>query len=312
MTKIIKTKDRQEWLNAREDGIGSSDIATIVGLNPYETPYQLYRRKRGMDAPKTETFAMRAGHYLEDAVSRFYSDESGRSIIKSSAGDWIAYDEKRPHLRVSPDRLYLREGHSNSKANRGILECKTTQKIIDPDDLPQQWICQLQYQLGVMGLQYGSLAWLTAGRNFGYKDLEFVPDFYAWLTEEATTFYEKNIKGGIEPEIANVNDAILKYARHTDGKTIEIDDDMFDIINELKSVKEQLQTVEEKKYELESRVKMLFADAEALVYDGEIIATWKAPKPSVRFNDKLFRKEHPELATSYLYETQNARRLLIK
>ena len=59
---VIRPKDRAEWLEYRKDGIGSSEVATILGLNPWETPYQLWRRKKGLDAPKDETFAMKAGH----------------------------------------------------------------------------------------------------------------------------------------------------------------------------------------------------------------------------------------------------------
>ena len=49
---VIRPKDRAEWLEYRKDGIGSSEVATILGLNPGETPYQLWRRKKGLDAPK--------------------------------------------------------------------------------------------------------------------------------------------------------------------------------------------------------------------------------------------------------------------
>ena len=69
-TQIIRPTNREEWLDVRKSGIGSSEVATIVGLNPFETPYQLWRRKRGLDAPQEENFAMKAGHYLEDAVEK--------------------------------------------------------------------------------------------------------------------------------------------------------------------------------------------------------------------------------------------------
>ena len=39
---IIRPKDRNEWLEHRKSGIGSSEVATILGLNPWETPYQLW------------------------------------------------------------------------------------------------------------------------------------------------------------------------------------------------------------------------------------------------------------------------------
>ena len=196
---IIRPKDRTEWLKYRESGIGSSEVATIVGLNPWETPYQLWRRKVGLDAPKQENFAMKAGHYLEDAVSLFWQDETGQQVIKSSAGDWLIRDDERPYLQVSPDRTYWLADMPHSNENKGILECKTTQMTIDEDDIPKHWFVQVQYQLGVAGYQHGSLAWLTQGRNFGYKDLAFVPDFFAWLVEEVDKFWVDNIQAKQEP-----------------------------------------------------------------------------------------------------------------
>ena len=56
--QVIRPKDSTERLKYRESGIGSSEVATIVGLNPWETPYQLWRRKKGLDPAKQENFAM--------------------------------------------------------------------------------------------------------------------------------------------------------------------------------------------------------------------------------------------------------------
>jgi putative phage-type endonuclease len=121
---IIRPKSHSEWLKLREGGIGSSEIATIVGLNPWETPYQLWRRKVGIDPPKEQNFAMKAGHYLEDAVSMFWADETGLQVIKSSAGDWVIRDNEKPHLQVSPDRTYWLAGKPHNKYNKGILSAR--------------------------------------------------------------------------------------------------------------------------------------------------------------------------------------------
>ena len=45
MKQIIKYKSREEWLQNRSKGIGASEAGTVLGLNPWETPYQLWRRK---------------------------------------------------------------------------------------------------------------------------------------------------------------------------------------------------------------------------------------------------------------------------
>lgn len=309
---IIRPKDRTEWLKYRESGIGSSEVATIVGLNPWETPYQLWRRKVGLDAPKQENFAMKAGHYLEDAVSLFWQDETGQQVIKSSAGDWLIRDDERPYLQVSPDRTYWLADMPHSNENKGILECKTTQMTIDEDDIPKHWFVQVQYQLGVAGYQHGSLAWLTQGRNFGYKDLAFVPDFFAWLVEEVDKFWVDNIQAKQEPTAANVQDILLKYNRHTDGKIVEVNDDIFAAYQDLKAVKDELSAIEEKKTALEEKIKLGFGDAEAISYEGQTLATWKAPKPSNKFDAKAFTAAHPDLAKEFTFPTQGARRFLLK
>lgn len=309
---IIRPADRNEWLQHREQGIGSSEVATILGLNPWETPYQLWRRKKGLDKGKSETFAMKAGHYLEDAVSMFWHDETGRDIIKRSAGDWLMVNTEKPFMRVSPDRTYWLSGMPHNNANKGILECKTTQMRVDPDDLPKYWFCQVQYQLGVAEYEQGSLAWLSQGREFGYKDISLVPDFFAWICEEVTKFWIDNVQGNIEPEAQSVEDLLLRYNRHTDGKILEVSDDIFTACNDLKALKEQIAKLDEHKEELETKIKMCFADAEAISYGGQTIATWKAPKPSERFDANAFAKAHPDLAKEFTAVSQGARRFLLK
>lgn len=308
---VIRPKDRAEWLKVRESGIGSSEVATIVGLNPWETPYQLWRRKIGLDAPKQENFAMKAGHYLEDAVAQFWHDETGREIIKASAGDWIIRDNDRPYLQVSPDRTYWL-GESRSPSEKGILECKTTQLSIDADDLPKHWFCQVQYQLGVAGYRQGSLAWLCSGREFGFANLDFVPDFYEWLISEVERFWVDNIQGKKEPDATNVSDVLLKYNRHTDGKFIETSEDVFEAYQSLKEVKKELAAIEERKAELEDKIKIAFGDAEGLTFGGQTIATWKASKASPKFDAKAFQAAHPDLAKEFTTLSAGARRFLLK
>lgn len=311
-TTIIRPKDKNEWLEHRKSGIGSSEVASILGLNPWETPYQLWRSKKGLEEPKTETFAMKAGHYLEDAVARFWTDETSREIIKASAEDILIVNNEKPFLRVSPDRTFWLPGMPKNANNKGILECKTTQAAIDPEDLPKHWFCQLQYQLGVAGLEQGSLAWLTGGREFGHKDIALVPDFYEWMTEEVERFWVDNILGDVEPEAINASDVVAKYARHSEGKYLAIDEQTYQAYLELKEVREKIAALEATKEQLEDAIKLQFADAEAITYCGETIATWKAAKDSQKFDSKKFQKDHPGMASAYLFTVPGSRRFLLK
>ena len=48
---ILKPATHEEWLEERSKGIGSSEVGTIMGVNHFDTPYRLWRRKVGIDGP---------------------------------------------------------------------------------------------------------------------------------------------------------------------------------------------------------------------------------------------------------------------
>ena len=260
---------------------------------------------------------MRAGHILESAVATYFEEESGRQVIKASEGDWLAVDTERDFLRVSPDRTYWLEGkHSND--NKGILECKTTQLEIDETDVPKHWFCQLMYQLGVMGYRQGSLAWLIRGRKFGYRDIDFDADFYAYMVERLEKFWRDCIVGDQEPPVTTIDDIQIKFPRSTTGKVVEVTEELMDDLNILKSIKPQLDELTRQKKEIEDRVKTFMADADTLCMAGTkeqnpiVIATWKTAKDSMKFNEKQFAAEHPELYADYQRTVAGSRRFLIK
>lgn len=313
MFTIIRPNSREEWLKYREGGIGSSEVASILGLNPFETPYQLWRRKIGMDAPKQENFAMRAGHYLEDAVAKFYHDATGKEIIKASASDWLIRNVDRPYLQVSPDRTYWIPGRPKSQRNKGILECKTTQMEVDADHLPKHWFCQLHYQLGVAELEQGAIAWLTMGRDFGYKDIDFDKEFFKFIVEQVEQFWRVNILEGKEPIAISVSDVLLKHPQHIVGKSIMADDTLIRYCSELKEIKAELDTLNTRKKEVEDALKMAMGDAEAIVTCDEFqLATWRASRDSKKFNEKAFAEAHPELYQQYIITQPGTRRLNLK
>jgi putative phage-type endonuclease len=313
---IIRPADREAWLAQREKGIGSSEVGTILGVNPFETSYQLWMRKKGMTPPIEENEAMRAGHILEGAVARYFEEETGRQVIKASEGDWIAVDKDREFLRVSPDRTYWLS-EKRSRSNKGILECKTTQLDIEEDNIPKHWFCQLQYQLGVMGYMQGTIAWLTRGRKFGYVDIQFDADFYAFMISKLEAFWTDSIIGGIEPPVRTIEDIQLKFPTSID-KAVEVSDKIMDSIMELRMIKPQLDELAKQKKELEDAIKAYMADADALCLQGTrdtnpvVVATWRSAKDSQKFNEKAFAEEHPELHARYMRSVSGTRRFLIK
>lgn len=314
MKKIIKYKNREEWLKNRSKGIGASEAGTVLGLNPFETPYQLWRRKKGMDPPKQENFAMVAGHILEDAVAQFFARESHCHIIKASTDDYTILNTDNPIMRVSPDRTFWRVGARHNEASKSILECKTTQLTIDPDDLPKHWFCQIQMNLGVGEYKDGALAWLTQGREFGCVDIDFDFDFFGWMEDEIKKFWFDYVEGDKEPPAINASDIMLKYPLHNEGKTVTADAEILEQLARLKEIKSYMGTLDKEKDEIEDNLKLFFGDAECIVdQDGRKLATWRSPKPRMAFDKVLFENTvGPAEYNKYCHEVNGTRRLLIK
>ena len=310
--QVIRYKDRAEWLDGRKGGIGSSEVGTILGVNPWETPYQLWRRKKGLDAPKVETFAMKAGHYLEDAVARFYADSTGVEIIKRSAEDFLVVNSKRDYLRVSPDRTFWLPGMPHNEANKGIVECKTTRMPVDADSIPQHWYCQLQYQLGTAEMNTGALAWLTQGTDFGYANYDFDSEFFEFMLEECDRFWTDYIIGDAVPDSLNVDDVMIRSPRSIAGKIVEATDEISDVAARLVEARAQEKIAADAVDELTDKLKLYMGDAEALTYQGLTLATWKTGKDKTSFDGKRYCAEHPELVAAYMKTSPGNRTFLLK
>ena len=241
--------------------------------------------------------------------------QSLKFIVKNSEGDWIAADTKRDYLRVSPDRLFYADGDKHTKRNLRILECKTTSVSVDPDDFPVYWYCQLQYQMGVMGVKKGAVAWISSypRLNFGYKEFDFNPEFYKALVEAIEHFWLINVCGGIAPDDLNSEDTLLKHPTATVGETVEADAELIDVYNNLKTISNEISALENSKSYLEDRIKIYMGDAETLVSPtGTVMAQWKNTKVSQKFNAKAFLEDDPAGYAKYLETTKPTRRFSVK
>lgn len=316
---IIRAKNHEEWLAARKGGIGASEIGTILGVNPYETPYQLWLEKTGRAPKKPENFLMRAGHYLEDAVAHFCADETGLEIIKQSAGEFVVVNSEKEYMRVSPDRYAWLPNAKHTKENKVIVECKTSQKYIDPDSVPMSYFLQCQYQMGVCEMDIAYLAWLIQGRDFGYKRLTFDADFFKdVIVAELDRFWTDNILGDQEPALINVSDVLLKFPRHSEGKFLEASPDIVEKYEILKGTNDEIKRLTTLKTDMEESIKFALKDAETLVLpasegcEGKTLATWRAAKNTQKFDEKLFASENPELYSKYMMTTTGSRRFSLK
>lgn len=269
---IIKPASREEWLKAREDGIGASEVAAVVGLSPWETPFSLWLRKTGQAPPLEENDAMRLGHLLEGIVVTLWEERTGFKAVKASAKDIIYQDPEHPWRKVTPDRIAY-EIDEKGKKNKVLLEIKTSQMDFDPDDLPTNYLCQTQYQMHVTGIHVCYLCWLVRGLSYGHARIEYDAEFANWLVENVDKFYLECVKGGKEPELISVSDFAIKGS--DPGTSVEADEEALSHLFSLRTINASITQQEADAEGYKDSLKLFMGEMESLTYEGKTLATWK-------------------------------------
>jgi len=301
---IIKPKSHDEWLKAREAGIGASEVAAILGLSPWETPFSLWLRKTKQAPPVEENDAMRRGHYLEDAVVQWWMHETGEQVIKASAADIIYVHPEHPFMRVTPDRIV--------KGRKKILEVKST-AINMGETIPDYYMAQVQYQMYVTGIHQAELIYIQGGLTFGRFIVEYDEEFAEFIAQKVTEFWYENVLGGKEPDAINVGDLSIKVPKSTPEKSIQADDRAMEQIAEIREKKAQYEALGKEIEALQDSLKMYMTDSEAILDEsGNILLTWKSGKDKTSFDSKAFAAENPDLYAKYCKTVPGARSFLIK
>lgn len=141
---MIPTQNTPEWLEWRKTKIGASDAATIMGLSPWSTPFELYEEKMGLRSPKEFSSAMSRGVSLEEKARWAYEEGTGAlvfpQVVVHQAFEWCI---------ASLDGMTL-------EADRIVeIKCpgKETHRIAEQGCIPEHYMPQLQHQMFVTNLQ---------------------------------------------------------------------------------------------------------------------------------------------------------------
>lgn len=287
---IINPKSHDEWLALRGTGIGSSEVGAILGVNPYDTPFQVWQRKTGRAASKPETLAMRLGHEFEPITARLYSEATGAAVDESTAGDWLARSDRREYTIASPDRICTAKD-----GRKVLLELKSTNLNVSEDDYPKSWFCQVQYLLTCSEMTDGALAWLNVSkREFGYKRIVADRQFQEWMLSKLDKFWTENVLGDKAPDPVNADDIALQYPM-AEHKSITASDEVYKACLELRAKKDELRTLQADIQALEDSIKMFMGDADTLTCGLDTLATWRNRAGRVTVDSALLRKEFPDI-----------------
>ena len=148
---------RADWLEERKKGIGGSDAATILGLNPYKTTIELWEEKTGRrEAPDiSDKTYVKYGTQAEDLLRQLFALDYPQYIVTHEENTIIKHPI-HTFLFASLDGKLL----DVATGKEGILEIKTTnilqsmQKEKWKDKIPDNYYCQVLHYLNVTGFEF--------------------------------------------------------------------------------------------------------------------------------------------------------------
>ncbi len=227
--KMIECATKEEWLEARRRYVTASEIHAILGQVPWESPLAVFGRKLGLIDEKDETEAMRFGTLLQPIVRDAYVQETKRQV--RGVGDYtLLVSERYPFLACTLDYLIL---PLVPERGEGALEVKTTGAFHRgewSEGPPLRAQIQLQFQLIVTGLAWGSVAGLLGGQSFRWGDVEADVDFQGIAMEAVQEFHRRlELKDPPPADWTDSSKAALKalYPKET-GEAIALPDEVHD------------------------------------------------------------------------------------
>lgn len=152
---------REEWLQERKSGIGGSDAAAIIGLNPYKTNIDLWEEKRGIKeaADISDKSYVKYGIAMEDILRQSFSVKHPEYEIIHEENSIIRHP-KYPFLFASLDGILV----NLETGEKGILEIKTSEILRSMqkekwkgDNIPPNYYCQVLHYMNVTGYTFARL-----------------------------------------------------------------------------------------------------------------------------------------------------------
>lgn len=289
----------KQWVEARKNGIGGSDVASIMGLNKYSSPLNVWLVKTGREESPdlSDNQAVEWGNRLEDVVAAKFAEEHTELQVRRRNATMVSI--KRPWAFANIDRWV-----TDGKGNVGILEVKTVgmRRAADWDNgVPLYYLTQVTHYMSVTGYQYAWVAVLIGGQEFREYYIERDEQDIQAINDAVDTFWRDFVETDTAPAlIGNDPEANALLSQHSDPSTefIAMLDEDVSMLDELQEIKDQMDDLKHRKTLIENQIKDLIGDNKGIETETKRITWVRSTRSS--FDKKAFDAAHPGITQDYM------------
>lgn len=308
MKKILDKRKMTEadWQNYRgtQQGIGGSEVATILGVNPYKSRFELWLEKTGQSPrANVDNQFVEWGNLLEPVIRDKFRKETGFTVMKSN---FVLQHDTHDFMIANLDGIVL----DPNFGGRGVLEIKTTSehnKKQWEDGCPIHYMAQIQHYLCVTGYEYAYCVVLIGGSTFKYFLIERDDYIIDTIIREEMEFM-RQVEFKIPPVIGGSK---------TESNWLQAT--FPEAVDEIMTIPQEMEMMATHYLQLQEEIKLCTEKADAIKnqikLEGKEFKTLlgnqvKISMPTINktiFDSKLFSQEYPDLYNQYKTKTSSYR-----
>lgn len=310
--RLVDTRslEREEWLQVRKRGIGSSDAASAVGLCPYKSQLELWMEKTGRTARSEEPGQdnpMYWGTLLEPFVAAAYAERTERKVRRVNA---VLQHPIYSFMLANIDREVV------GAADVQILECKTAGEFgsrLWRDGVPEYVQLQVQHQLAVTGKQTADVAVLLCGQKLEVHRVERDEEVISRLIVLEARFWDHVTED--TPPPADGSESAAKalrslYRGNDTSVDFTEDTELSGTFAGLVSLREEIAHMDKRAEQMRQQLEQSMGDASKAIFQGGEI-TYRRSKDGSGVDLKRLAEAHPDLVTEFTVERPGSRRFRI-
>ncbi len=295
----------------RSDTIGASEIAAVVGLNRYKGPIDIYARKLNLVPDDEAGEPARWGIRLEQVIADAYAEDEGLGPNMLIQPGTLTLDG-HPHISATPDRIRLRgDPRYPAPGSLGLMDwdrnvqIKTASlRVADrwgdaDDDVPEEYLVQVQYEMAVIGLASTDLPVLIGGNELRIYRLRADAELQDSLIYQAERFWRDHVEKRIAPPIDGSEHwtSFLRARFPRDERPLlPSTEKARDLLRQLGVRRREKEQAEEEETALVNELKNMIGDAAGI----EDVATWKTTKPGQKVDWEAIVRALPDVPATLI------------
>lgn len=295
----------QDWHDWRAMGIGGSDIAGILGLSSYSSPYKVWAEKVGLLPPTESTQRQRIGQRMETVLAAELHEDTGLYVVGEQT--WCEHPTI-PWARATVDGFVVEHPALDEYELRGggvdalgTWQAKTDGRFGWPDGIPANIRAQCIWEIGVTQLGHCWLTVMFAGFRIEHFEIDWTdPDVAAdWvlMLDRAATLWHDHIVTGTPPPVDGsdaTTDALHRiYPTGQPDVTVELDD-LVSVLEGREQMKAEIKARKKALDECDNTLRARLGDAEIGTVGGVPIVTYRTQtRPEHVVAEATFRVLRP-------------------